>query len=67
MIKASSDILTDLKVQKDFFKLPLSYLLFVRFLKIFIANNESPLLPHMFYPLHNYYYSKILTKNEERQ
>ena len=53
MIKASSDILTDFKVQKDFFKLPLSYLnlLFVRFLKNFIANNESPLLPHMFYPL----------------
>ena len=51
MIKASSDILTDFKVQKGFFKLPLSYLLFVRFLKNFIANNESPLLPHMFYPL----------------
>ena len=51
MIKASSDILTDFKVQNDFFKLPLSYLLFVRFLKNFIANNESSLLPHMFYPL----------------
>ena len=65
MIKASSDILTDFKVQKDFFKLPLSYLLFVRFLKNFIANNESPLLPHIL--SFNYYYSKILTKNEERQ